>query len=55
MDRTGPAFSDTATVLGALEIQVIPENPKQGRVIGNIHLKHLAIDVKRNHSPLLSL
>jgi hypothetical protein len=55
MDRTGPAFSNTATVLGAFEIQVIPENPKQGRITGNIHLKDLAIHIKRNHSPLLSL
>jgi hypothetical protein len=55
MDRTGPAFSNTATVLGALEVQIVPENPKQGRVIRNIHLIDLAIDMKRNHSLLLSL
>jgi hypothetical protein len=54
MDRTGPAFPNATTVLGALKVQVIPEDPKQGRVIGNIYLIGLAIDVKGNHSLLLS-
>jgi hypothetical protein len=54
MDCAGPAFPNAATVLGALEIQVIPENPKQGRVIGNIHSIILTVDIKRNHDSLLS-
>jgi hypothetical protein len=54
MDRAGPAFTDSTTVLGAREFQVVPKNPKQWNIIWNIHFILLAIDIERNHDVLLS-
>ena len=38
VDRTSPAFPDTAAVLCAREIQIVPERPKQRRIAGHIQL-----------------
>jgi hypothetical protein len=53
MDRTGPAFSYTAAILGPFEIEVVPEYPKQRGVWGGVHLIGLTVHIQRNHILLL--
>jgi hypothetical protein len=54
MHGTGSAPRDAASILGAGQLQIVPQHPKQRRRWIVIEVRHGAVDVKSNHMNLLS-
>ena len=56
VDRAGTAQGQPATELGAGEVGVVADRPKQGHIVGNIQCQVLAVDFQLNRhrlSPLM--
>jgi hypothetical protein len=49
VNGAGATTSDAATELAALQFQMIPENPQQGRILRAFERNRLLVHVKFNH------
>src|SRR5882757_4471981 len=49
VDRAGAALGDTAAVFGAGQTNLLPNNPKKGRVSLDWHISYHSVDIQFCH------